>query len=206
MSEMEAAYNRKEKHEKQMCKHCKSTAHSTLEHRKHYKNFREEKKQEREKHFKEMFEPEEHETKEEPAKKHRKDMGVEAGAGEDLKKKHEKSFNTSTKHSGSFEGKSNALGHGGRAAQLRARGVPGGVIGAMARRAHAAPGQENYHPSKKHRKGMSEADAGSMRGYDPNLGVGKAGMRQLAKPQPSRVMGNIGGGKFAKRMPKKKHS
>ena len=53
------------------------------------------------------------------------------------------------KKSGSFHGKSNALGHGGRAAQLKAQGVPGGVIGALARRAQAGPGQKNYHPSKK---------------------------------------------------------
>ena len=38
------------------------------------------------------------------------------------------------KKSGSFEGKSNKLGHGGRAAQLKAEGVPGGVIGEIARR------------------------------------------------------------------------
>lgn len=53
------------------------------------------------------------------------------------------------KHSGSFQGKSNTLGHGGRAAQLKARGVPGGVIGMLARRAGAAPGQANYHGKKK---------------------------------------------------------
>ncbi len=53
------------------------------------------------------------------------------------------------KHSGTFHGKSNALGHGGRAAQLKARGVPGGVIGNLARAAQAAPGQKNYHGSKK---------------------------------------------------------
>lgn len=47
--------------------------------------------------------------------------------------------------SGSFEGKSNKLGHGGRAAQLKAEGVPGGVIGELARKAHAAPGEKNYH-------------------------------------------------------------
>jgi hypothetical protein len=52
---------------------------------------------------------------------------------------------------GTFHGKSNKLGHGGRAAQLRARGVPGGVIGKLARKAHAAPGQRNYH-GKKRRK------------------------------------------------------
>ena len=50
-----------------------------------------------------------------------------------------------TKKTGSFHGKSNKLGHGGRAAQLKAAGVPGGVIGAIARRKHAAPGQANYH-------------------------------------------------------------
>lgn len=49
------------------------------------------------------------------------------------------------KHSGSFRGKSNKLGQGGRAAQLKAKGVPGGVIGDLARKAHAAPGQRNYH-------------------------------------------------------------
>jgi hypothetical protein len=50
-----------------------------------------------------------------------------------------------TKKTGSFHGKSNELGHGGRAAQLRAQGVPGGVIGAIARAKHAAPGQAHYH-------------------------------------------------------------
>ena len=49
------------------------------------------------------------------------------------------------KKSGTFHGKSNKLGHGGRAAQLKAKGVPGGVIGNLARAAHAAKGQANYH-------------------------------------------------------------
>lgn len=49
------------------------------------------------------------------------------------------------KHTGKFEGKSNKLGHGGRAAQLKAEGVPGGVIGELARKAHAAKGEKNYH-------------------------------------------------------------
>ena len=49
------------------------------------------------------------------------------------------------KKTGKFQGKSNKLGYGGRAAQLKARGVPGGVIGALARAAHATPGQSNYH-------------------------------------------------------------
>lgn len=51
----------------------------------------------------------------------------------------------STRKTGTFRGKSNKLGHGGRAAQLKARGVPAGVIGEIARRKHAAPGQKNYH-------------------------------------------------------------
>lgn len=51
----------------------------------------------------------------------------------------------SVKDSGSYKGKSNALGQGGRAAQLRDKGVPGGVIGMLARRKGAAPGGPNYH-------------------------------------------------------------
>ncbi len=54
-----------------------------------------------------------------------------------------------TKKTGTFKGKSNALGHGGRAAQLKARGVPGAVIGEIAREKHAAPGQKNFHGAKK---------------------------------------------------------
>ena len=50
-----------------------------------------------------------------------------------------------TKKTGSFRGKSNKLGHGGRAAQLAAKGVPKAVIGMIARRKGAAPGQKNYH-------------------------------------------------------------
>ena len=55
------------------------------------------------------------------------------------------------KKSGTFKGRSNKLGHGGRAAQLRSQGVPGGVIGNLARAAGAAPGGPNYHPSKRKR-------------------------------------------------------
>jgi hypothetical protein len=55
-----------------------------------------------------------------------------------------------TKKTGSFQGKSNALGHGGRAAQLKAQGVPGGVIGTIARAKHAAPGQAHYHSGHHH--------------------------------------------------------
>lgn len=50
--------------------------------------------------------------------------------------------------SGSYDGKPNSLGHGGRAAQLKAKGVPGGVIGMLARKAKAAPGMSNYHGGK----------------------------------------------------------
>jgi hypothetical protein len=57
-----------------------------------------------------------------------------------------------TKKSGKFQGKSNALGHGGRAAQLKAAGVPQGVIGAIARQKQAAPGQKNYHGKTAVRK------------------------------------------------------
>jgi len=53
------------------------------------------------------------------------------------------------KKTGKFHGKSNALGHGGRAAQLKAKGVPGAVIGAIARSKGAAPGQKHYHGKKK---------------------------------------------------------
>ncbi len=52
------------------------------------------------------------------------------------------------KKTGSFGGQSNALGHGGRAAQMKAMGVPGGVIGNLARQAGAAPGGPNYHGPK----------------------------------------------------------
>lgn len=53
------------------------------------------------------------------------------------------------KKTGTFKGKSNKLGHGGRAAQLKAQGVPGGVIGNLARKAKAAPGMKNYHGKSK---------------------------------------------------------
>jgi len=53
------------------------------------------------------------------------------------------------KKTGSYRGKSKKLGYGGRAAQMRARGVPGGVIGARARAKGAAPGGPNYHGKRK---------------------------------------------------------
>lgn len=55
----------------------------------------------------------------------------------------------STKKTGSFKGKSNKLGMGGRAAQLKAKGVPAGVIGNLARKAKAAPGMKNFKGGKK---------------------------------------------------------
>lgn len=63
------------------------------------------------------------------------------------------------KKSGKFEGKSNALGHGGRAAQLKAKGVPGGVIGKLARAAGAAPGQKNYHGARHNARHAMRAAA-----------------------------------------------
>jgi hypothetical protein len=54
-----------------------------------------------------------------------------------------------TKKTGVFEGKSNKLGRGGRAAQLKAKGVPQGVIGEIARRKGAAPGQKNFHGKRR---------------------------------------------------------
>lgn len=62
--------------------------------------------------------------------------------------RHGNSTGSGTKKTGSFEGKSNKLGHGGRAAQLKAKGVPGGVIGEIAREKGAAPGGPNYHGKK----------------------------------------------------------
>lgn len=56
---------------------------------------------------------------------------------------------STTKKTGTFGGKSNKLGYGGRAAQLEAKGVPKGVIGEIARRKGAAPGGPNYHGKRK---------------------------------------------------------
>lgn len=57
------------------------------------------------------------------------------------------------KTTGKFDGKSNKLGEGGRAAQLKAQGVPGGVIGELARKAGAAPGGPNYHRNERKKGG-----------------------------------------------------
>ena len=59
----------------------------------------------------------------------------------------------SVKDSGTFAGKSNKLGYGGRSAQLKAKGVPGGVIGKLARAAKAAPGMKNFHGGRKAGRG-----------------------------------------------------
>ena len=48
-----------------------------------------------------------------------------------------------------FAGKSTKPGMGGRAAILKSKGVPGAVIGAIARSKGEAPGQKGYHPKKK---------------------------------------------------------
>jgi len=64
----------------------------------------------------------------------------------------------SFKHTGKTDGKSNTLGHGGRAEQfnkkLEKEGIKskyerGAIIGKEARRVGAAPGQKNYHPTKR---------------------------------------------------------
>jgi len=70
----------------------------------------------------------------------------------------------SIKTKGSFRGKSNVLGHGGRAAQLKAKGVPGGIIGMLARRAHAAPGEKNYHGKKHYNFAKAEKKLGFDKG------------------------------------------
>lgn len=50
-----------------------------------------------------------------------------------------------TKKTGMYKGKSNKLGHGGRAKQLADKGVPKAVIGMIARRKGAAPGGPHFH-------------------------------------------------------------
>lgn len=48
-----------------------------------------------------------------------------------------------------FMGKSTNPGMGGRAKILKAKGVPKGVIGAIARSKGEAPGQKGFHGGKK---------------------------------------------------------
>lgn len=75
----------------------------------------------------------------------RNKRAVMKAIGMPMKKKAKKPI----KMSGTFASKSNSLGQGGRAAQLKARGVPGGVIGNLARASQAAPGQKNFHKKVK---------------------------------------------------------
>lgn len=49
-----------------------------------------------------------------------------------------------TKKTGSYKGKSNKLGSGGRAQQLMDKGVPQAVVGMIARKKQAAPSQKNF--------------------------------------------------------------
>lgn len=70
----------------------------------------------------------------------------------------------SVRKSGTFEGKSNVLGHGGRAAQLKAKGVPGGVIGELARKAKAAPGQKNFHGAVRPKNARKHAMRAAAKG------------------------------------------
>jgi len=65
------------------------------------------------------------------------------------RQREERKAMTKIKQTGKFDGKSNKLGHGGRAAQMKAAGVPGGVIGEIARKKGAAPGGPNYHGKRK---------------------------------------------------------
>ena len=82
---------------------------------------------------------------------------------------------SSTKKSGTFEGKSNKLGHGGRAAQLKAKGVPGTVIGMIARSKGAAMGQANYHGKKRKRMTVAEDKA-----MDKKMGIKEGSKKDIA--------------------------
>jgi len=200
MEGLEPSYR---KHAKAMgvaCKHCKSMAHGTLQHGKHYKSFHEEKKAEREeramKHMK-AFE----------GTKRDNDRDVKEGSKEDEKRDREE-----MKHGKAlpktYRGKSTKLGHGGRAAKLHdelpgsmPESEKGAIIGKIARSKGAAPGGPNYHG--KHKKGMSEADAGDMSHYRPvNTSRPVRGLQDNSHA----VGGSHFGGslpKMAKRMPKK---
>ena len=75
-----------------------------------------------------------------------KKAGIKDGSKRDIALDKKRGLPADTvKKTGTFHGKSNKLGHGGRAAQLKAKGVPGGVIGNLARAAGAAKGGPNYH-------------------------------------------------------------
>ena len=63
------------------------------------------------------------------AKKKKSNFGARMAALRGGKKGGKSKAKGAVKLTGKFKGKSNKLGQGGRAAQLKARGVPGGVIG-----------------------------------------------------------------------------
>ena len=45
--------------------------------------------------------------------------------------------------------------------------------------------------ASKPKRTYSEADSGSMAGYDPDLGLGKAGYAAATRPKPSNVTGKV---------------
>lgn len=99
---------------------------------------------------------------------------------------HEMMKRKAVKDTGSFHGKSNKLGQGGRAAQLKAQGVPGGVIGNLARAAGAAPGQKNFHKKKRKASGMQNLGmAMKKKGgrKEPTISGGKKGDVEHKKKQ-----------------------
>ena len=108
----------------------------------------------------------------------------EQNASHQMYKKHKKAVKTT----GKFDGKSNVLGHGGRAAQLKAQGVPGGVIGNLARAAHAAPGMKNFHGKKakkhmkKHKMTQAQDDA-----YDRKHGIKEGSKADMAQDRKNGI-------------------
>lgn len=91
---------------------------------------------------------------------------------------------SSTKKTGSFMGKSNSLGQGGRAAQLKAQGVPGAVIGAIARSKGAAPGQPNFHrKAKRAADDPNKTDADNLKqDEEANINSKSRKMRKAKRP------------------------
>ena len=83
------------------------------------------------------------------ANDHDVEIGGRRPAVDAAPRKSASSKSAPTRKTGTTAGKSNALGHGGRAEQLKERGVPRAVIGMIAREKGAAPGQKNYHGSSK---------------------------------------------------------
>lgn len=77
------------------------------------------------------------------------------------------------KKTGKYAGKSNVFGHGGRAAQMKAQGIPGGVIGNIARAEGAAPGGPNYHGrrSRKSRSAKKRMSVAEDKALDKKKGI-----------------------------------